>query len=200
MVTAVTTGQDAHDRARENARQRAWAAAATVTDPEIPVLTIEDLGILRDVQVSDPGADSPVVTVTITPTYSGCPAMSQITADVTAALRSGGFGAVRVETTLSPAWTTDWMTGEGKRKLEEYGIAPPTRRAADGPVPLTLGTPPGRPGALPGTPVVPQPDRPRCPHCRSTNTREMTRFSSTSCKALHICHDCHEPFDYFKVH
>ncbi|WP_297005341.1 1,2-phenylacetyl-CoA epoxidase subunit PaaD [uncultured Corynebacterium sp.] len=186
-------------------REAAWAAAATVTDPEIPVLTIADLGILRDVTVTEgaggpEGADGtagpPCVTVTITPTYSGCPAMGQITADVTAALRATGAGTVRVETTLSPAWTTDWMTEDGKRKLEEYGIAPPTRRSTDGPVPLTLGVP----GGLPGLPGIPGPDRPRCPHCHSADTREMTRFSSTSCKALHVCNDCHEPFDYFKVH
>lgn len=180
-------------------RQDAWDAAATVTDPEIPVLTIADLGILRDVTVTEEVDGASTVTVTITPTYSGCPAMSQITADVTAAVRAAGASAVRVETTLSPAWSTDWMTEEGKRKLEEYGIAPPTRRTTDGPagpVPLTLGVP-GMPAGLPG---MSGPDRPRCPHCHSTNTREMTRFSSTSCKALHVCNDCHEPFDYFKVH
>lgn len=172
-------------------REDAWAAAATVTDPEIPVLTIEDLGILRKVEV-----DGDAATVTITPTYSGCPAMSQITADVSAALRDAGVGTIRVETTLSPAWTTDWMTEDGKRKLEEYGIAPPTRRSSDGPVPLPLGVP-GMPDGLPG---MTAPDRPRCPHCHSPNTREMTRFSSTSCKSLHVCNDCREPFDYFKVH
>lgn len=180
-------------------REDAWAAAATVTDPEIPVLTIEDLGILRDVTVTGEADGTSDVTVTITPTYSGCPAMGQITADVTAALRATGAGTVRVETTLSPAWTTDWMTEDGKRKLEEYGIAPPTRRSTDGPVPLTLGVPGSLPG-IPGRPGVPGPDRPRCPHCHSADTREMTRFSSTSCKALHVCNDCHEPFDYFKVH
>ncbi|WP_366917316.1 1,2-phenylacetyl-CoA epoxidase subunit PaaD, partial [Corynebacterium variabile] len=112
--------------------------------PGDPVLTIEDLGILRKVEV-----DGDAATVTITPTYSGCPAMSQITADVSAALRDAGVGTIRVETTLSPAWTTDWMTEDGKRKLEEYGIAPPTRRSSDGPVPLTLGVP-GMPDGLPG--------------------------------------------------
>ncbi|MGO1948076.1 MAG: 1,2-phenylacetyl-CoA epoxidase subunit PaaD [Mycobacteriaceae bacterium] len=165
------------------ARQHAWDAVATVTDPEIPVLTIVDLGILRDVQVQDGS-----VTVTITPTYSGCPAMSQITADVTTALADAGFApdSVTVETVLSPAWTTDWMTEDGKRKLEEYGIAPPTHEARPaGPVTLQLG--------------VQRPDV-RCPNCRSHRTRELTRFASTSCKALYVCNDCHEPFDYFKVH
>lgn len=181
-------------------REDAWAAAATVTDPEIPVLTVADLGILRDVTVTGDAGAGTAVTVTITPTYSGCPAMGRITADLTAALRSAGVDEVRVETVLSPAWTTDWMTEEGKRKLEEYGIAPPTRRTTDrptGPVPLTLGLTGGVTG-VPG--LTGTPDRPRCPHCHSTDTREMTRFSSTSCKALHVCNTCHEPFDYFKVH
>jgi ring-1,2-phenylacetyl-CoA epoxidase subunit PaaD len=160
-----------------------WDAAATVTDPEIPVLTIADLGILRKVTVE---GDS--VTVTVTPTYSGCPAMSTITADVTDAVARTGYdrSRVHVETVLSPAWTTDWMTDDGKRKLREYGIAPPTHRSAPaGPVTLQLGL---------GRPDVP------CPRCGSHATRELTRFASTSCKALYVCGDCHEPFDYFKVH
>lgn len=170
------------------ARQRAWDAAATVSDPEIPVLSIVDLGILRDVTVGD-GHGSGTVTVTITPTYSGCPAMSQITDDVTTALRDAGFDHVRVRTSLSPAWTTDWMTEDGRRKLNDYGIAPPTHRTRDrGPVALRLGV------RTAGTPDV------CCPHCGSHRTRELTRFSSTSCKALYVCEACHEPFDYFKVH
>ncbi|MGP5928954.1 1,2-phenylacetyl-CoA epoxidase subunit PaaD [Corynebacterium glyciniphilum] len=175
MVTADSTAPDT--------QTQVWAAAATVTDPEIPVLTIADLGILRKVAV-----DGDSVTVTITPTYSGCPAMSQITADVTDAVARTGFdhSRIRVETVLSPAWTTDWMTEEGKRKLTEYGIAPPTHRSTPtGPVSLQLG--------------LPRPDVP-CPRCQSHNTRELTRFASTSCKALCVCNDCHEPFDYFKVH
>jgi ring-1,2-phenylacetyl-CoA epoxidase subunit PaaD len=115
--------------------------------------------------------------------------MSQITADVTTALRHAGFDEVQVLTSLSPAWTTDWMTDEGKRKLEAYGIAPPTHRTRPrGPVTLQLGV------RTAGIPDV------SCPHCGSHHTRELTRFSSTSCKALYICNDCHEPFDYFKVH
>lgn len=183
-VTAETTDPTTDPTTGQTARDAAWDAAATVNDPEIPVLSIVDLGILRDVTVED-GA----VTVTITPTYSGCPAMSQITADVTTALRHAGFDEVQVLTSLSPAWTTDWMTDEGKRKLEAYGIAPPTHRTRPrGPVTLQLGV------RTAGTPDV------SCPHCGSHHTRELTRFSSTSCKALYICNDCHEPFDYFKVH
>jgi len=145
-----------------------------VLDPEIPVLTIEDLGILRDVEVDAAGR----VRVTITPTYSGCPAMEAIRADVEAALAAEGYDQVTVETVLSPAWTTDWMSEEGRRKLEEYGVAPPTAREADGPVSLTLSL--------------------RCPQCGSPDTRELSRFGSTACKSLWVCNACREPFDHFK--
>jgi len=153
-----------------------WDVAATVCDPEIPVLTIEDLGILRDAHISETGQ----VLVTITPTYSGCPAMDAIRDDVTSALTSAGYDDVAVRLVLSPAWTTDWMSDDGKAKLAEYGIAPPTGKAAAGPVRLGLSV--------------------KCPQCSSLDTREMTRFGSTSCKALYVCNDCREPFDYFKVH
>jgi ring-1,2-phenylacetyl-CoA epoxidase subunit PaaD len=149
--------------------------AAQVPDPEIPVLTIEDLGILRDVEVDDDGG----VRVTITPTYSGCPAMDAIRTDVTTALAAEGYDDVSVELVLSPAWTTDWMSDEGKRKLEEYGIAPPSHREPGGPVSLTLSL--------------------RCPHCGSPDTRELSRFGSTACKSLWVCNACREPFDHFKT-
>jgi ring-1,2-phenylacetyl-CoA epoxidase subunit PaaD len=148
--------------------------AGAVPDPEIPVLTIEDLGILRDVEVDDDGR----VQVTITPTYSGCPAMDAIRADVVEALAREGYDDVGVDLVLSPAWTTDWMSEAGRRKLEEYGIAPPTGRPADGPVPLTLSL--------------------RCPQCGSPDTREVSRFGSTACKSLWVCNACREPFDHFK--
>jgi ring-1,2-phenylacetyl-CoA epoxidase subunit PaaD len=163
-----------------------WDIAATVCDPEIPVLTIEDLGILRDARVSnDSGHRS--VEVTITPTYSGCPAMDAIRDDVVAALAGRGYPDVRVRLVLSPAWTTDWMTDSGRAKLEQYGIAPPSGRSSPsglakaraGPVRLGLSV--------------------KCPQCASLNTRELSRFGSTSCKALYVCQDCKEPFDYFKV-
>lgn len=139
-------------------------AVASVTDPEIPVLTIEDLGILRS--VDKVGAK---LTVTITPTYSGCPAMSQIEDDIRAVLESEGFEDVDVVMTHNPPWTTDWMTEEGRRKLQEFGIAPPTGLAE----------------------VV-------CPRCREGVPRLVSRFGSTACQALMVCASCGEPFDYFK--
>ncbi|WAP52426.1 phenylacetate-CoA oxygenase subunit PaaJ [Arthrobacter sp. ATA002] len=162
-------------RPADPAAGRVWDIAATVCDPEIPVLTIEDLGVLRGVELTGPDA----VTVAVTPTYSGCPAMDAIRQDVTAALNTAGYGRVRVDLVLAPAWTTDWMSEAGKAKLNAYGIAPPTGRAAAGPVRLGLSV--------------------KCPQCSSLNTRELTRFGSTSCKALYVCSDCSEPFDYFKV-
>jgi len=149
------------------------AALAEVCDPEIPVLTIEDLGILRDVSVA--GGQ---VVVTITPTYSGCPAMEEIRSDITAVLHRHGWQDVSVAMVLSPAWTTDWMTAEGRSKLEAYGIAPPRRT---GPVDVVLG------GLA-------------CPQCRSRDTEQLSRFSSTSCKSMWRCRSCREPFDHFKDH
>lgn len=146
-----------------------------VPDPEIPVVTIEDLGVLRDLTVDDGE-----VVVTITPTYSGCPAIDAIRADVLCALRERGVERARVDTVLSPAWSTDWITEDGRRKLREYGIAPPARCAAQ----------PGQ--ELIGLSVC-------CPLCGSMETREVSRFGSTACKALYVCETCHEPFDYFKA-
>jgi ring-1,2-phenylacetyl-CoA epoxidase subunit PaaD len=161
---------------RDTEARRAWAVAASVLDPEVPVLTIEDLGVLRDVCL-----DGDRVTVTITPTYSGCPAMDAIRDDVVLALTAAGFDDVEVRLVLAPAWTTDWMTDAGKQKLVDYGIAPPTGRAAvTGPIRLQLSV--------------------RCPRCGSLDTRELARFGSTSCKALYECRACLEPFDHFKVH
>ena len=154
---------------------------AEVTDPEIPVITIEDLGILRDIAV-----DGGHVTVTITPTYSGCPAMDEIRADIRTALAEHGWTDVEVRMVLAPAWTTDWMSEAGREKLRAFGIAPPAARAA-GPVPVTLGTVQLRP-------------RVTCPQCGSGDTEELTRFASTSCKALWRCRSCREPFDHFKAH
>lgn len=153
-----------------------WDIAAAVNDPEIPVLSIEDLGILRAVDQDQDGT----VRVTITPTYSGCPAMDVIRDDVETAFKKEGYDKVAVDLVLSPAWTTDWMSEEGKRKLNEYGIAPPTGKAAAGGK-VTVGL------------TV------KCPRCHSLNTKELSRFGSTACKALYTCQDCKEPFDYFKV-
>ena len=159
--------------------ERARAVAATVLDPELPVLTLADLGVLRDVAAEDDG-----VVVTITPTYSGCPAMAAMRADLVASLRAAGFHRVRVRTALSPAWTTDWISADGRRKLAEYGIAPPGPVARhDGPVPLTLAPPVTR---------VP------CPRCGSDDTEELSRFGATACKALRRCRSCAEPFEHVK--
>jgi ring-1,2-phenylacetyl-CoA epoxidase subunit PaaD len=161
----------------ESAGARAWEAAAAVVDPEIPVLTIADLGVLRNVAVADDGG----IEVLITPTYSGCPAMNMIAFEVTAALAQAGFPDARVRTVLSPAWTTDWMSDEGREKLHAYGIAPPPPPGA------------GR-AALFGQAKV------ACPHCSSTETERISEFGSTSCKSLWRCRACREPFDHFKCH
>jgi ring-1,2-phenylacetyl-CoA epoxidase subunit PaaD len=153
---------------------RALAALEAVTDPEIPVLTISDLGILREVSV-----DGDTVDVTITPTYSGCPAMNVITLDIQTALDRAGIKA-RVRTSLSPAWTTDWLSEAARQKLAAFGIAPPehatSRRALFGE------------------------QRPTCPRCGSADTERISEFGSTACKSLHRCRACREPFDAFKCH
>jgi ring-1,2-phenylacetyl-CoA epoxidase subunit PaaD len=159
---------------------------AAVVDPEIPVITIDDLGILRDVEVDDGR-----ITVTLTPTYSGCPAMREIEADVRAALTRQGWQDVELRTVLSPAWTTDWMSEDGRRKLREHGIAPPGPLTA-GPVLVPLGRRPGSASAAPA-PVA-------CPQCGSADTEELTRFGSTSCKSMWRCRSCREPFDHFRAH
>jgi ring-1,2-phenylacetyl-CoA epoxidase subunit PaaD len=154
----------------------ARAVAEQVLDPELPVLTLADLGVLRDVQEADG-----TVTVTITPTYSGCPALDEMRADLRRRLREAGYDRVEIRTVLAPAWTTDWISDEGRRKLAEYGIAPPQRKA--GPVTLNL---------------VPPDRRVPCPRCGSAHTTELSRFSSTACKALRRCEACREPFEHVK--
>jgi ring-1,2-phenylacetyl-CoA epoxidase subunit PaaD len=158
----------------------AYRVAASVVDPELPVLTLADLGVLRGVEERD-GA----VTVTITPTYTGCPAMETIRADLRAALAGAGYRAVRIDTALAPAWSTDWISADGRRKLAAAGIAPPgsAPRPAPGPVPLTLSAPPSRVA---------------CPRCGSTDTAELSRFGPTACTALHRCRACAEPFEHVK--
>lgn len=155
--------------------------AAAVPDPEIPVLTIDDLGILRDVV-----ANGDVVDVVITPTYSGCPAMHTIEQDIVSAVEQAGLGPVRVTQSLSPAWTTDWMTERGRAQLKAYGIAPPSARAArsTAAAPVTF---------FRSEPVA-------CPRCGSRKTTELAAFGSTACKSLWRCDACREPFDYFKPH
>lgn len=155
--------------------------AEQVLDPELPVLTLADLGVLRDVRITDSGR----VLVTITPTYSGCPALDEMRADLRARLAEAGYRDVEVRTVLRPAWTTDWISEEGRRKLAEHGIAPPAR----------IGPRPAGPVALN---VVPPSARVPCPRCGSTRTTELSRFSSTACKALRRCEDCREPFEHVK--
>jgi ring-1,2-phenylacetyl-CoA epoxidase subunit PaaD len=168
VVNAVTTTTDPR------------SVAETVTDPELPQLTLADLGVLRDVRVEEG-----IVVVEITPTYSGCPAMGTMRADLLHALHRAGFPDVDVRTVLSPAWTTDWISAEGRRKLAEAGIAPPGRAPVrpDGPVPLQLG--PSRRSAS-------------CPLCGSADTEELSEFSATACKALRRCRSCREPFEHVK--
>ncbi|MFC8871056.1 1,2-phenylacetyl-CoA epoxidase subunit PaaD [Streptomyces sp. NPDC057148] len=158
--------------------RRARHIAEQVPDPELPMLTLADLGVLRDVEVTRDGA----VVASLTPTYSGCPAMSEMRADVAARLRAAGYDRVEIRTVLDPPWTSDWITESGRRKLAEHGIAPPGA-APRGPVPLVLS---------PTRPAVP------CPRCGSRDTEETSRFAATSCKALWRCRACREPFEHVK--
>lgn len=151
-----------------------------VKDPEVPVLSVVELGIVRDARVEDD-----VVTVKITPTYSGCPAMRVIEDDIRAALRSRGFAAVKIETVFAPAWTTDWLTAAAKSKLEAYGIAPPGPAAQESLVSLTRA-----PAAS---------ERMRCPYCGSRETTVRSEFGSTACKAIAYCSNCKQPFEVFKA-
>lgn len=160
--------------------QKVYEWLADVTDPEVPVLSILDLGIVRKVSVEELGKDVSV-TVTITPTYSGCPAMDVISIGIRMALASHGIKNIIVEPQLSPAWTTDWMSEEGKVKLKAYGIAPPNRKAFQ---PLGLF----------------EEDNVSCPRCGSEETELVSQFGPTSCKALFKCLSCKEPFEHFKCH
>lgn len=165
----------ATDHKRTEREDAVWTLLEEVKDPEVPVLSVVDLGIVRD--VSFEGGDP---LVTITPTYSGCPAMNMIETEIIAALKKAGYPGVDVKTVLSPAWTTDWMSEAGRRKLEDYGIAPPAHATTD------------KRALLGEDPVL------RCPHCGSTDTRKISEFGSTACKAHYACNSCLEPFDYFK--
>ena len=148
-----------------------WKILETVCDPEVPVLTILDLGIVRDVKINDEAIE-----ITITPTYTGCPAMDMIAMNIRLALTENGVTKIKITTVLSPAWTTDWMSEDGKRKLIAYGIAAPNKKFE-----------------------IPE-DGVQCPQCNSTSTKLISEFGSTACKALYQCNDCKEPFDYFKCH
>lgn len=173
--------------AADDVLARAQAAAAAVLDPELPVLTIADLGVLRSVEVT---ADGTVV-VTITPTYSGCPAMDAIRTDLLTAVRASGAERVEVVTVLSPAWTTDWISADGREALLRFGIAPPgparDRAAGQGSGPVFV--------PFSARPV----DVPACPRCSSIRSTEISRFGSTACKSQWVCADCREPFDHMKA-
>jgi ring-1,2-phenylacetyl-CoA epoxidase subunit PaaD len=158
----------------------ARAVAETVTDPELPMLTLADLGVLREVSEADG-----TVIVSITPTYTGCPAMDTMRDDLVHALTAAGYRRIEIRTVLHPAWSSDWISEDGRRKLAEAGIAPPgaARRRGTGPVPLTLGPPA---------------HRVRCPRCGSPDTDEVSRFSATACRALRRCRACAEPFEHVK--
>ncbi len=153
-----------------------WQLMEDVYDPEIPVLSVIDLGIIRDIK-----NDDSEIEVFITPTYSGCPAMDMIAMNIRIALLQNGYKKIKITQQLSPAWTTDWMTENGKQKLKSYGIAPPVGKTFD-------------------QKYLEDEIKVECPQCHSTNTKLLSEFGSTSCKALYKCNDCMEPFDYFKCH
>jgi ring-1,2-phenylacetyl-CoA epoxidase subunit PaaD len=157
--------------------EKIYALLEQVPDPEVPVLSVVDLGVIRDVEFSGENK----IIVTITPTYTGCPAMDMIAVNIKAILQENGYKAT-VKSVLSPAWTTDWLSEEGKRKLKEYGIAPPAAKTTDK---LSL---------------VAESKLVTCPRCDSNNTKVVSQFGSTPCKSLYQCLDCLEPFDYFKCH
>ncbi len=165
--------------------ERAWAVLETVLDPEVPALSIVDLGIVRGVIEND----DDVLELVLTPTYSGCPATEVIEADALAAIDAAGLGPARVVLRRAPAWTTASISDEGKRKLREYGIAPPAHFAAGEARPMRF---------MPRNVMTAAMTSPECPHCGSAHTERLSAFGSTACKSLHRCLDCREPFEYFK--
>jgi ring-1,2-phenylacetyl-CoA epoxidase subunit PaaD len=163
-----------------NEKEKILSLLESVPDPEVPVLTVIDLGIVRDINIISPGKS---VEIAITPTYSGCPAMDTIAMNIRMLLLKHGYKDVIIAKVLSPAWTTDWMTESGKEKLKVYGIAPPGKtKTTDADV------------------LFAEPVNVQCPQCNSYNTTRISEFGSTACKALYKCNDCGEPFDYFKCH
>lgn len=163
--------------------QKIWSLLEEVTDPEVPVLSVIDLGVIRDVKLNTTPGGEEGIEVVITPTYSGCPAMDVIRMNIRMVLLQHGYKNVQITTVLSPAWTTDWMTEAGKQKLKDYGIAPPNPKQQ-----------------VCNTQLFAEDEAVQCPHCGSYNTRRISEFGSTACKAQYQCNACHEPFDYFKCH
>jgi ring-1,2-phenylacetyl-CoA epoxidase subunit PaaD len=170
-ITGSVFSQTSKVPPSEGFREAIWTLLEEVCDPEIPVLSILDLGIVRDVKINNDEIE-----IIITPTYSGCPAMDAISIDIRFKLIEHGYKKIKITSVLTPVWTTDWMTKAGKEKLKAYGIAPPkfSKDLSD--------------------------DLPECPQCKSSNTKLLSQFGSTACKALYQCNDCKEPFDYFKCH
>ena len=157
--------------------KKIWQILQTVADPEIPVLSVLDLGIIRDIKISGaPPLGDTHIEIIITPTYTGCPAMDMIAMNIRLALLENGYNKIKITSVRAPAWTTDWMSEEGKQKLKKYGIAAPNKNFEI---------------AIDGI---------ECPQCNSTNTKLISEFGSTACKALYRCQNCKEPFDYFKCH
>jgi len=161
------------------AREDYWNAVGEVLDPEVPVLSVVDLGIVRDIR-----EEGDVVVVDVTPTYSGCPAMQVIEDDITAALHQAGASDVRINTVFQPAWTTDWISEDARQRLRAYGIAPPSGSAAAETELITLRR---------------RVETIACPRCGSSNTEQRSEFGSTACKAIWFCNACHEPFEYLKA-
>lgn len=160
----------------DSVKQKIWDHLSEVLDPEVPVLNIAELGVLRDIEI-----DGEQLTVVITPTYSGCPAMKVIEDQIVSVLNEKGYQNIKIKTILSPAWTTDWLTDEAKQKLKKYGIAPPGKASVNKQFLFSEGLK-----------IV------ACPQCGSENTEMKSQFGSTACKALYVCKNCLEPFDYFK--
>ncbi len=155
-----------------------WSYLEAIKDPEIPVLSIVDLGMVRDIHFHDEELE-----VIITPTYTGCPAMDMIAASIRAELAAKGFSTIKITHSISPAWTTDWMSEKGKQQLKEYGIAPPNPKQQ-----------------VCNDKLFAPDEAVQCPHCESWHTQRISEFGSTACKALYQCDECKEPFDYFKCH
>jgi ring-1,2-phenylacetyl-CoA epoxidase subunit PaaD len=162
----------------DTAKEKIVSILETITDPEVPVLSVIDLGIVREIKISEHEIE-----IVITPTYSGCPAMDVIRINIQMTLLSHGYKNVKITQVLSPAWTTEWMSEAGKRKLKEYGIAPPNPKQQVCDQKLFAAA-----------------EAVQCPHCNSYHTHRVSEFGSTACKALYVCDDCKEPFDYFKCH
>ena len=156
--------------------ERCWQLMDELHDPEIPVLSLADMGVIRSIQVQSPPAQEGMISITITATYTACPAMDMIAAMIKMELQAKGYRQIEVINSISPAWTTNWMTEKGKQKLKEYGIAPPDKRFS-----------------IPADGIT-------CPQCGSSDTRLISEFGSTACKSLLQCRQCNEPFDYFKCH